>query len=111
MIKITKAEFKKEAREGLYYFGSNFTDKDNIAYVLDHIRQVGATCPYVGVRRLLNDNNHSLKFKTDMGEYSYLDIHGVECIITTFTLGTRKFFMVRDKVDDQYILTVYAKEV
>ena len=110
MIKITKAAFKKEARGGLYYFGSKFTDKVGVPGVLAHIRQVGANCPHTGTRRLLNDNNHSLKFETENGEYSYLDIHGVECSVFTFTVGTRKFFIVLDKVDDQRILTIYAKE-
>jgi len=110
MIKITKMAFKIEARKGLNYLGSKFADKDTLAGVLDHLRQVGATCPHTGTRRLLNNNNNNLKFETEKGEYSYLDIHNVGCSVYMLTLGTRNLLIILDKIDDQRILVVYAKE-
>ena len=104
---MDKTEFKKEARKGLYYLGSKFTDTSHITVVLKRIRQADT----IGTRRLLNDNNNSLKFITETGKYSYLNISGVRRSISTFTIGLRKFFIILEKIDDSIIMVAYVKDI
>lgn len=111
MIDITKTEFKKEARKGLYYFGSIITSNMNACGLLacNASGLFANIDQHIGTRKLLNDNNRNLKFETETNEYSYLDIAGKNCTVSTVTLKTRKFFIIIDSVNDQAILVVYAK--
>ena len=111
MKKITKTKFKVAAREGLNYFGSKFTQKDCLYDVLNRIQQVGASCNHKGVRRLLNNNNNSLKFSTETNEYAYLNINGRNCGIHSTVCGSRRFYVIIESIKDQYSIVTYAKEL
>ena len=111
MIKITKMAFKMEARKGISYFGSTVTNKDGLSAVLEHIRQNGGTCPSNGTRKLLNNTNKNLKFVTELGEFTYLNISGAGCSMYMLTVCNRILFIFLDKVEGQCVLIIYGKEV
>ena len=79
MIKITKMEFKIEARKGIPYFGSTLTNSKGLPAALEHIRQNGVAYPSNGTRKLLNNDNRNLKFATESGEVTHLDVSGAGC--------------------------------
>ena len=111
MIKITKMAFKIEARKGLSYFGSTLTNSEGLPTVLEHIRQNGGTCPSNGTRKLLNNTNKNLKFVTESGEVTHLDVSGAGCSVYMLTVRDRILFIFLDKVEGQCLLTIYGKEV
>jgi len=115
---ITKAAFIKIAKQGLNYHGSTFIDKGELPDTLNNIATNIDNIPLKADSSRVLTNGHlpNLKFKTDKGSHSYLDISGSNCTIETFKSDKYTVYLVLNfdtDNNDRLSIVVYttAKQI
>ena len=77
MEKITKEEFKTEAKKGIYFFNSLFTEEINpLKTIKEYILKINDVEKYMLEKelRILENKGGNLRFKKIDGSHSYLSL-------------------------------------